>query len=592
MSRRRRWRLVRRRALIGAGLTVALLAPCAVWAGMRGRSVQTHLVAAARLAQTLRQQVAAGEPAAAAATLTRLRAETDLAQDSAADPLWRAGTALPGVGDDIAAVNTVVAVLVELAAEGLPALARAAEGVNLTDLAPRAGVLPVGVIGEAAPTLDAAERSFARASTRVAAIPLDGLTAPVAAAVVKLRAELAAAASQTATVARAGRLIPAMLGADGPRVYLLMFQNLAEVRATGGMPGAFAVVRADRGRVRVIDQGSAAGLRPFPSPVLALDPARRALYSDRLGAFPADVNLTPDFPTAARLFAEMYRRRSGRTVDGVLATDPVALSYLLPALGPVPVAGGPTLTAGDVVRTLLSRVYLTIGSTQEQDRYFAAATRAVFQALTQRRPQPRALVDGLARATRERRLLVWSARPAEQRELATTDLAGQLPVVDGPRPLLGLYLNDGSGAKLGYYLRPAATVTAGRCWADGRRELTVRVQLSSVAPRSGLPRAVTGLALAGDPTTARTLLVLVAPARGGVVSATVDGRPTPLGAGRESGRPAAVLTLDVPAGGARVAQIAVVSGPGATGAPRLWTTPMATPWKVLHRSAESCTPAT
>ena len=42
---------------------------------------------------------------------------------------------------------------------------------------------------------------------------------------------------------------------------------------------------------------------------------------------------------------EMYRRRTGTTVDGVIAADPVALSYLLRATGPITLSSGASMTA-------------------------------------------------------------------------------------------------------------------------------------------------------------------------------------------------------------------------------------------------------
>ncbi len=63
----------------------------------------------------------------------------------------------------------------------------------------------------------------------------------------RLQDQLTEAAGLTGTASRTVQLLPAMLGADSQRRYLLMFQNNAEVRATGGIPGAVAVVTADRG---------------------------------------------------------------------------------------------------------------------------------------------------------------------------------------------------------------------------------------------------------------------------------------------------------------------------------------------------------
>ena len=104
--------------------------------------------------------------------------------------------------------------------------------------------------------------------------------------------ELTAAADQGA------RLLPPVLGADGPRRYLLVSQNPAELRATGGMIGAYAVLQAEGGRIRMTAPGSSAGLRPFDPP-LRIDPQVRQLWTDLPGRYPADVNLVPDFPTAA-----------------------------------------------------------------------------------------------------------------------------------------------------------------------------------------------------------------------------------------------------------------------------------------------------
>ena len=174
-----------------------------------------------------------------------------------------------------------------------------------------------------------------RSTDRIAALPTGGLEAEVRAAVSQLDGGLSKLAGMLAPAERVARLLPTLLGAEAPRRYLVLFQNLAEVRASGGMPGAFVVIEADKGAISIVGQGSAAGLlQTFTEPVLPLDEDAEELYTERLGTYPANINLTPHFPTTAQLAREMYRVRTGLTVDGVLATDPVALSYLLKAMGP------------------------------------------------------------------------------------------------------------------------------------------------------------------------------------------------------------------------------------------------------------------
>jgi len=71
------------------------------------------------------------------------------------------------------------------------------------------------------------------------------------------------------------------------------------------------------------------------SPTLPLDPEQQQIYSGRLGKYMQDVNLTPDFPTAASTAQAMWERKTGQRVDGVISIDPIALSYILEATGPV-----------------------------------------------------------------------------------------------------------------------------------------------------------------------------------------------------------------------------------------------------------------
>ena len=66
-----------------------------------------------------------------------------------------------------------------------------------------------------------------------------------------------------------------MLGADGPRTYLLAVQQPAEARGTGGLLGAYAVLRAEQGVVSVVEVGNRGRLEPrvVAEPARALDPA-------------------------------------------------------------------------------------------------------------------------------------------------------------------------------------------------------------------------------------------------------------------------------------------------------------------------------
>ena len=129
--------------------------------------------------------------------------------------------------------------------------------------------------------------------------------------------------------------MPSMLGGDEPRTYLVLNQNTAEQRVLGGIPGSILLVRAERGRVTLVDSYTAADVGYFDRPVLPLTPAEKTLHGATLGQYVANVTDVPNFPRSARLAQAMWKKRHGTEVDGVLATDPYALQLILRAIGPV-----------------------------------------------------------------------------------------------------------------------------------------------------------------------------------------------------------------------------------------------------------------
>ncbi|MEU0154216.1 DUF4012 domain-containing protein [Micromonospora fulviviridis] len=579
-SRRRSRARVRRVLLVGL-VVVSVLLAAGGWVGFRGWQARAHLLNAAGLAQELSTQVVGGDVARAQRTLAALQEQAAAARGATGDPGWWLGQQAPYAGDDLAAVRQIAVAVDDLARLAFPTLLR----VDLASLVPKEGKLDLGRLRGASAALSAADRAVRQTGERLRAVSTDDLVGQVREAVAGLRTELDRLGELTAAADQGARLLPALLGADGPRSYLLVSQNPAELRATGGMFGAYAVVRAENGRIRMSGQSSASTLRSFTPPLPVSEEMRR-LWKDLPGTYPADVNLSPDFPTAAALYREMVRRRTGTVVDGVLAVDPLVLSYLLGVLGPVTVPGRPSLAGSSVVRTLLSDTYRML-DTKAQDAYFAQAASAVFDALFTKAVNPRALLTVLNRSIAERRILFWSVHPAEQRVLGDSRLAGKLREKDIV-PAVGVFLNDGSGAKLGYYLRFSATVTVGDCQPDGRRELRLRVTVHSTAPQSGLAESVTGLALSGDPYTARTLVSVYSSTGGVVLGGRLDGREAPMGSGTAGSRQVTVANVEVKPGRTRALDVTLLTGKTSAGTAELVLTPTVTPWTTQVVSAPSC----
>jgi hypothetical protein len=286
------------------------------------------------------------------------------------------------------------------------------------------------------------------------------------------------------------------------------------------------------------------------------------------------VNFTPDFPRSAQLIAGMYRATNRRAVDGVVSVDPVALSYLLRGTGPVR-ARGRELSADNAVQLLLSQVYADIADPDRQNAFFNVAARSVFDVVSSGAGDPLALLEGLVTSASERRLLVWSAHPAEQRLLAPTALAGGLATRDPRTPQVGVYLNAALPYKLDYYLDHEVAVRSASC-VDGRQRLVADVSLHSTVPSDFshlsnyvAPRRVP---LFGRGTIAVTVYFF-APEDGSVVAVHVDGRREEPKIQSFDGRTVFARTVTLKPGQERSLTVDVLTGRGQTGTPDVRTTP-------------------
>jgi hypothetical protein len=353
-----------------------------------------------------------------------------------------------------------------------------------------------------------------------------------------------------------------MLGADGPRSYLLLFQNNAELRATGGIPGSFAIINARNGKVSIGAQGDAQTIGKFDEPPIPLSKDERTLFGEKMGLFPQDVNFTPDFPRSAQLIREMWNDRHGLKVDGVASADPVALSYLLRGTGPVEVVGGRQLTADNAVRMLLSDVYAQIPDPAMQNVYFAAVAKKVFETVAAGQGNPRAVLEGLSQGAGERRIQLWSSVPGEQELIAPTPLGGVLVTQPSPEPRISLFLNDGTGNKLGYFLHHEVDVTPVRCQGE-RQVLDVELAMRSTAPRrgAGLPDYVAASAFGVPRGTIRTNVLAYAPVGGYVDAAELGGQPVDLPRLEHDGRVMTQTTVDLAPGERTTMRFRMYSGP-------------------------------
>jgi hypothetical protein len=568
-----------RKIAVGAFLAVAILLVFSlIWVTSRALLARDELLGAIPIANRVGAQIVT-EGGSIDDDLRDLQDRAASAASLTSDSIWRAGELIPVLGSNLTAFREAASMIHRLAEDAIPPLADLAGTINVDSLAPSGGAFDLTTFSDAQPMLARARAALDAADQRATAIDVSNTVPQIGVAVDQVSSLVSDAKTAVDGIETAATLLPAMLGGDAPRSYLLLSLNNAELRATGGLPGAIAVLNAEGGRLSLGDLSTASTLGEFDSPVLELTQSERALYGDVLGTYMHDVTYTPDFSRSGALAQAMWLERTGETVDGVLAVDPVALSYILSATGPVDSGSGIVLTSENAVDVLVNGVYTTFDGPVEQDAFFAGVTAKIFGAVVSGQADGSELIAALTRSADENRLHLWSADETEQEKIATTPLAGVVPTSTDERTAFGVYFNDATGAKMDYYLSSAIGIASGVCRNDGRPNFEVTVKLESRAPvdsGTSLPGYITGGGAFGvTPGNVRTNIFVYAPEGSVPYSVTIDGQEYAFVAVDESNHSVAGVTVELAPGQQSEVQLGFVGMAGASSAVELQHTPMA-----------------
>ncbi|WP_344753832.1 DUF4012 domain-containing protein [Gryllotalpicola koreensis] len=490
----------RTRVLVGWLVFAVLLVLVAAlaWVGVRGVLAADQLRRALPIASSIQTAVLSGDSGTAATEAAELRTRADKAHALTSDPVWAVMAKTPWLGPNLRALGGVSASAASVTDNGLDAITSLAGKIGADSFKPKNGALDVAPLASAAPALAKANAAAQAAEKTAAGVSTHGVIGPLASAVTQYKDKIGEVSTFTDAASRAAALLPGMLGQSGPRSYLVLVLNNAELRSLGGIPGSVVHVTADQGKISLDSQYSGASFGPYDGPITKLADPTNQLFGEITGEYMQDVTLTPRFDQSAQLATAMWQQRFGQTVDGVITLDPVALKYILKATGPVTVgAGTPAqteLTSQNVVKSLLSDVYARFSVPADQDAFFDAASAAIFQKLASGDFEPQAMLGAFAQIGSEHRMNVWSSDAAQRKILAGTTLVGGPPNSAPGEQRFGVYLADGTGSKMDYYLHTQVQTGRLTCSKVGALYV-VQVKLTNgltAADAQKLPEYVTG----------------------------------------------------------------------------------------------------
>lgn len=395
-------------------------------------------------------------------------------------PGWAVLEYVPYYGKDVKAVRDTVAVANDIADNVMPQLRNAVNVIDFNAVSLKNGTVNLSGVQNAATNLEIADVAMNKANTDMQAV--EGGHIGKLSEIVEQAKRISNIGEETIDgYSRFADVAPSILNLDSSsqaRNYLILAQNNAELRATGGMPGSWGVLTVRQGHIQLQGFVPDTTIAAQDQSVVSLTDEERGLFSDMMGRIAQDVNLTPDFPRAGEAAKALWERtHDGQQIDGVIGVDVVALQDMLKNVGAVTMSDGTVLDGSNITQVLLHDVYARSDDSNWQNEFFSQTVRAVFDRVIGSGNLVR-LVMGVGSSAQGRHISFWSSHSAEQNRIDDTAISGGLN--DTPaKPAVGVYLNDLGQSKMDWYLKRSVSTKLDHENEDGSKVYQVKVTLTS-----------------------------------------------------------------------------------------------------------------
>jgi hypothetical protein len=512
--------------------------------------------------------------------------QTGWAASSAEDPLVTSLEFLPGVGHDIHALRMAAISLNQLVMSGEPIfeLAAVVESRAKKNEAPLGDSNLVLALRDGVNQfIDAAQS----ANDNFASVNPSTLHFGLGSNMTKLKHVIGQTAAGLSNLRSSSNLVATLFDSAEKKTWFVATQNLAELRATGGLLGSFAVIQIENGRVKLLSAGADKAL-------LARGPINFSGYPEDIRTlWGADLKDWRDFgvsahvPYAAELIKAGYKQKFGVDVDGVVFLGQGELAKLLGATGALKV-WGQTIDKSNAVTFLTKTIYARYANVDKKNAFVSSLMSKLLPKLS----SPSLDLKGLMTAAIDDQTgdepFVWAADPEQQKVIRQVGIAGE--VSEAPGPNVTVSVNNGGGNKLDAYLSASAAYSQGTCGvqtADGLpgRKSQVIVTLHNGAPKKGLPAYVNSRLdldwgqqyVVGSN---REIVSIYAPVGSSDDGMLLDGREADFAAGLDRSHPVYVFDIELLPGQTRtvtvnfVEPIAQENGVAVSGRPSLRVTPM------------------
>jgi hypothetical protein len=393
-------------------------------------------------------------------------------------PDWVGGAAgvIPWAGRQYGAAKTLVAIGVDVSSAGVGLSTVLQETSSETT---ESGSTRLGsILSTGKDRIDKALVSLGDAAQLATGLSEDGLDPRLAKAVRSLKDALSGVAP---FLERSGSLLALeRFLLSSPHRILVLSQNSAELRPTGGFVGTYGIL--DIG-----PQGFSlekyADVYTLPNLPVRVTPPPGARMTNDFGF--RDANWWIDFPTSAKAMLGFWQQYGQKPVDGIIAIDVITVRDLLEVFGPVTVPGyRETFTAQNLLGRLLYLVEVKSGGGPNKKGVLVALANALEERMLSAGPGElarAALV--LAKSADAKHAQFYFADDGAEAAVGQAGWSGAIAPPDGTTDLLAVSNAMTKPGKVNIAIKKQIAYEV-ILEADGSAETTLVLSYTNTAPAS------------------------------------------------------------------------------------------------------------
>lgn len=409
-------------------------------------------------------------------------------KDETDKPIWKIAQHVPFISGDVQKAIDLVDIGQQVSVNVVTPVAQDMDGVSVQSILSNQKI-DLDSLNQLCKVFSDVQPAIADADQQINALggaQFEYLNDPLQASKARLN-ELNTAAVNLGNIAPQ---LPAMLGSEGTRTYLVVAQNNAQLRSTGGSPAAQMLISINQGKFtlstfKIADEDYQEGQIP-------LTDEERQIVVDLMGTDAdteqQDVNVVPSFPRAAQLLEWCSEKNTGESVDGVIAIDPIFLQDLLDLIGGVRASNGTQIDGENAAQLMMNGVYLNQSSESKHGNSdFAQLAGLSLSSVVNN--MGRVSITDFVRcvwdATQTNHFTIYMDKEDEEAAIERINAAGEVNQ-DGTQPVAALYLNDACDSKLDWYLKAQQRITGVQYNDDSSVTYTVDATLENTAAATAM----------------------------------------------------------------------------------------------------------